>query len=386
MLNISRDSSKLNVSVDTVEFTISGGNFDIPGANRVVVYDRNNNESCTYGNRIRLHGKFGSHAMHVRVLDSGSELFFEGSPYAARYGQNIFSTSNVLRACNIAIKRAVHVFGINPESKIMDGWLSGEAVLKRVDLAVNFRLESKQVIKDVLKQVRRQLVEQYGPTRSNASTVYWAPKGGKQYSIVLYDKEAQVKHSTKKKANKYSEKLVDECLNVLRIEVRLRAGELKKLGLEWAGSWTEGKAEEVFRQYLAMLKLFSVTSGPLDDDELNRLPARMRPVLALHKLGGHDFHEKIYSGRTCQRHRDFFRGLGIDLRCPNQAEGTIISLDDYLSQANIIMATPDWMIAEGIAPKENRSKFPTNFSVPAPSAKRKVKDLLGSPWRHRSRM
>lgn len=350
-MNKSNNNYVLPVNIDTIEAFIEGGQFSTPNTDSVILYDHNGVQKMEYGNRMRIRGKLGVHSMNVRSLNSKNRFFFEGAIYACKYGQNTFTNSDLLTASRIAINKASKKCSFEVDSQLFEKFLEGDVELKRIDLAVNYRLNSKTEVQMVLKQIQRQLIEQHGAMRTNDSSACWAPKNGTEYSIVLYNKGDQMRHSMRGERNKpyYWDDLEKECETILRIEARLRKSALSKHGVLKVRDWKEGTADMLFRKYTSNLKLLNVTFGKVTDDELQAVPQRMRPVLALHKLGGNL--DQIYTPRTCQRHRDFFRRSGIDLRCPNQKEGTITSLSEYLSPEKAIVEAPEWMIEKGLAPR-----------------------------------
>lgn len=336
------------IQVDTIEFDLTGMSFDNPSPSEATVLNKETGEVKMYGNRVFLQGKGKSkHRMSVRLMDSG-RLRFSGSPYAFRYGQNMFTASDILRAVSIVIKRAIIVLGINPPQELLDRWLSGDVDLLRVDLAVNYRLATEADVLTVLTQVRRQLIEQDGPTRTSGSTVYWDPQEGKKYSICFYAKGPQMRRAKRYQGMDCRDQLITEAENILRVEIRLRRADLKKLGQLKVSDWKKDTAEKIFEQYLAKLNLMSVTSGSVTNKELSELPSRLRPVLALHKAG--EDLNRIYEPRTMQRHIKDFRDLGIDLKCPNQQQGSITSLSEYLSLDKAISDLPKWMVDAKLVP------------------------------------
>lgn len=340
--------SKIAVNIDTVKLKLEGMLFDIPGASVATLNDCNGKQLNSYGNRVPIKGNYGAHNMHVRTMNSGQELILEGSPFAFRYGQNVYTSSDLLRGCRLVIKRGMEEFDIKPSDSLLEKWREGDITLERVDLAVNFKLDSESEVKDVLKQTGRQLLEHGSPMGSYGSTVYFIPRKGKEYSICFYAKGQELRQAQKYVDLPSNDRLVKECENILRVEVRLRASELLELGLDKASAWDCDTPEKVFLQYMAKLKLLNVTSGPFNVRDLEDVPARLKPVMALHKSGV-DL-KRVYSERTCRRHNQFFSGRGIDLRCPNQPVESITSLREYLSPEKVINSPPEWMQAQGLVP------------------------------------
>ncbi len=344
-------NKKAAVNIDTVEFSVNGPRdcFSIPGATTARVISAEGEVLDSYQNRTAVPGQFGAHKFNVRTMHSGEQLQVHGSPYACLYGQNVFTSSDLKKGIIYALKKVCTEFGIKPTKDQKRAWLAGDIDLNRVDLAVNFRFASEEECMAMLRQIRRQLQEQGGSTKTNGSTVYWIPRDGKEYSIAFYAKGPQMRRL--KRFNKLpgKDKFLEECSFILRVEVRLRAEALRKLNLEKVHMWNEDSAQRAFAVYMRRLRLLSVTSGPVTAKELDDLPhRRLRPVLALHKAGC--ALDQVYSRSSLQRHRADFRKLGIDLRCPNQPAGTVIPLTKALSPSRAIKSPPNWMLEKRLVP------------------------------------
>ncbi len=342
---------KLLVNVDTEEFWVSGKTFKNPSNEEATLANTDTGEiRDRYGNREYMVGKRGVHRMSVRTKNSGKKLCFSGSPFACKFGQNIYTSPNILRGCLIGIKRAMKLYEIDPTQELLETWLAGDINLTRTDLAVNIRMRSEAEVFDTLDQIRWHLIGKYGTTRSSGTSVCWAPKEGKEYSIGFYAKAAQLRRSKQYRNHPERDRLIAEAETILRVELRLRAGELRKLKLEKASAWCSDTAEKVFRKYMARMKFLSVTSGTIADEELAKFPNNLRHVLALHKAGVNL--KRIYQPRTLQRHYKAFRDRGIDLRCPNQQGPTITALPKFLSPRKVINTPPKWMVDANLVPTD----------------------------------
>lgn len=344
--------SALWVNIDTVAFSVledKEGSFNLPNTSKAVVISEDGEIRNTYQNRVLIPGKYGTHTLAVRTKDSGKVLAISGSPYAYLYGQNVYTSSDIQTATYESLRFVRQKLGLKSTKAQRQKWREGDIYLDRVDLSVNFRMKSEKDVIRALKQIRRQLEGLRGSTRTNGTTVYWAPKNGKEFSISFYAKGPQMRQQKRFMALPERDKLLEECGTILRIEIRLQARELRKLGLDKVSAWDDQTAEKVFRQYLhEKIKLFSVTSGPMTEEELSKLPNRLRPVLALHKSGVEL--TDIYPKRTFQRHRSDFKKLGIDLLCPNQPKGTVIPLKTVISPRTSIKEAPEWMVKAELVP------------------------------------
>lgn len=340
--------TNISVNIDTVDFSVQGMQFHLPDATTARVTNTDGEILDEYQNRKAVIGQHGVHSIHVRTAHDRKELQIQGSPYAFLYGQNVYTASDLPQACLAALERVCKEFDMQPDSKLKSRWQQGDMDLHRVDLAVNFRLKSEQEVKTVIRQIARQLVEAGYPVNVNEHSVYWTPKKGKVFILAFYAKGAQMRRSKRIKKLADHDKLVDDAATMLRVELRLRASALRDLGLEKLSAWQPDTALNVFKRYMKKLKFLNVTSGRLEKEELDALPSRLRPVLALHKAG--ENLDAIFEPRTLQRHRSDFKKLGIDLRCPNQAEAITVSLPRMLSPEKVISKPPRWLCRRGFCP------------------------------------
>lgn len=360
-------TTEYTVNIDTVKYSVDGMNFHIPGATTAKVINDDGEILDSYQNRTPISGKFGSHTLQVRSKYSETQLEVEGSPYAYLYGQNVFTSSNLSKGCIKTLRQICKEFGFKPPLELSKRWINGDIDLKRVDIAVNFKMKSEAEVVSVLKQVRRQLEEQGGSTRTTGTTIYWVPRDGKEYSISFYAKGPQMRRLKRFKNLSHKGKLMKECEIILRVEIRLHANALRKLGLNKVSAWDEDSSQKAFIKYMSILQFLSVTSGAVNAKELAILPSRLRPVLAVHKAGGNL--ALIFGKRTLQRHMVDFRKRGIDLRCPNQPTGTEIPLTKLLSPKRVITSAPAWMKEASLVPPDRH--LPKDPMTPA-LTKRKV--------------
>lgn len=267
-----------------------------------------------------------------------------GSPYAFLAGQNVYTSSDLTKTCVAALRKLKSKIGLRPINEdVSRNWVFGEIDLYRVDISVNFRFDSEEQVLRVLTQLRRQLAETRGSVNKIGTTVYWSPQHGKRYQILAYAKgPLMVLKDGKDKSviSKEYERLIDDCSDILRIEVRLRRSELVELNLDKAWKWKKNTAQEVFMRYFKRLKILNVLSGRLDEDELDNVPNNLRPVSALLKLGA-DL-DGIYKPRTVSNYRSQFKKLGIDIRTPWREAKTIPLLKIMKSKCRLAKS-PAWL-------------------------------------------
>lgn len=347
------------VNIDTVRFSVRGVELELDNVTKAVIASADGEYLHTITNRKGVEGVSPRHRLQVRYkTKAGSkegELFVEGSPFAFRYGQNVFSSSDIHEACIPTLREVSQMLKFVASKETRKAWEDGVVELHRVDLAVNFVLESEAQVRQALKQLAHQIAAMPCQSSLHVRYVALAPRHASRYKISAYAKGSQMRLKTAgNHQEEVFERLVDECQTVLRIEVRLLRRELKDLGLTFVRDWEEDTAKRLFEKYFPKLPVHKVTFGPLSADDLKKIGERMRPILALH-MNGIDW-RPIYSPRSRARHKVHFAAHGIDLDAPHQTKPSI-SLRDLLSRKRAIMTTPRWLIDAGMAPRKKRKRI-----------------------------
>ena len=145
----------------------------------------------------------------------------------------------------------------------------------------------------------------------------------------------------------------------MRVEVRLRSAELKKRGLQGVKAWKDEAPKDIFDHYFRNVPVLNAMSARLSRADLEGVPDRLRPVVALRKLNAPM--ELVYLARTMVRHRSAFRKLQIDLHVP--ATEKVVPLAKVLT-ASRIKPTPPWLVDARFAPLlDEASKSPPPAKV-----------------------
>lgn len=347
------------VHVDTVNFTVSGIEWDVSGQARSWACNEDGEIFFDCTNRLPVTGKYGMHNLHVRYNPKTKTLSVEGSLFGFILGQNVFTSQRLAKGLVCVIQYLAMKLGFTfavPMQQLIDEHVT----LHRVDLAVNLQFESKPFVKTCLQQITRQLIEQDCTVHKAATSMYWTPQEGRYYSIIFYDKGEEVRRRCMNKAKsaddvqqKFIEDLCSECAGLLRVEVRLMSAELKKQGLQNVKAWGGEAPKETFNRYYSNVPVLNVVSSGLNSADFEGVPDRLRPVLALRKLNVPM--ELVYSDRTMARHRVEFRKRKIDLKCP--AQETAVPLANVLT-ASHIKPTPPWLVDARFAPLPDKAEEP----------------------------
>ncbi|WP_367189438.1 phage/plasmid replication protein [Burkholderia sp. Ed8] len=339
------------VNVDTVEFTVSGIEWDVSNQTRCLVSNADGEVLFNSTNRLPVTGKYGMHNLQVRYNPITKTLRVEGSLFGFILGQNVFTSQRLAKGLAWVISYLKKKLGFSfavPMQKLIDEHVT----LHRVDLAVNLQFGSGRFVKTCLRQIARQLIEQDCMVRKAFTSVYWTPQNSRYYSIIFYDKGEDVRRKYLPKAKRtgdreqtFFEARCNECDGLLRIEVRLRSAELKKRGLQNVKAWSGDAPKEIFNRYYRNVPVLNVVSSGMTRADFDGVPDRLRPVVALHKLNAPM--ELVYSERTMARHRATFRKQKIDLKSPARAK--VVPLAKVLT-ASRIKPTPTRLIDARFAP------------------------------------
>lgn len=334
-------------NIDTVRMRIAGMNFNIPGAAlSQIKKDRDQPVSNTRQLPVELAGKYGSHPLTISSPDSGNSLIIEGALAGFLFGQNVFTSHQLMPLVISCIKRVCQEFGWKPGRAQIERWKGGkDIVLERVDIAVNFRLGSERDVSVALTQIKRQAIEYNFGISGHGSTVYFRPNNGKSQSMKFYGKHAQLKRSSLGRKCPLHSKLETYCSGILRVELQLNTPALRASKLLNAYDWKDDSARAAFKMHFLEFRFLKITSGPICKDELAGLNPGLARFLVAHKLGA-DL-SLIYDERSIQRNFAAFRELGIDLKCPNSAEGTVLNITKVLHPMKAETA-PEWMRDAGI--------------------------------------
>ncbi|QQJ96434.1 hypothetical protein JG536_12515 [Burkholderia ambifaria] len=346
-------SENFQVNIDTVAFSVTGIDVNIPDTLSALIVTPDGEIVQKRSNRKAVLSIDGSSAMQIRHRSSANlpygELTIEGSPFAYIYGQNVWTSDSLKDATLPIILDICEKLNFTPNNETRKQWRNGNCELHRVDLAVNFQVGSENQADSALTQLKYLLASQRCQCHLHERYAALSPKNSKEYSVVAYAKGPQMRAKKSKfPDDSLYERLVIACEPLLRIEVRLRRSELRKLGLSRVCDWTEDTAKEVFSQYFKRLPLEGISYGPLSESDFEDIDDRMRPALALHMLGA-DW-RLFYADVTRARHKAYFRKLGINLDCPHQLKHQV-PLVEILSRKGAIACTPTWLIEAGMAPK-----------------------------------
>lgn len=327
-----------SINFDTVIFEIPEVKIELEKTTYLHVIANGDELVKRISNRKHIDGSKKKHRVSIRSNEFKNALLISGALHGFLYGQNVFTTSNLRRLCFETIREIRKKIHFYVSDIAREKWLAGDINILRIDVAKNFKFKSDEEALEILKQIRIQLASQNFVTKMNMTSAQWAPQNGAKYSVVFYAKGPQLERITKEN-EKEMMRLVDECDGVIRVEVRLLHGELKKLNLDKLSAWNFDTPEYIFNKYFSRVPLLNVTSDLITKDELDKFPKYMRTAMALHKAGI-DL-SLLYASGHVKRIRGYFRKEGIDFRCKSQKKTSVLLKDLFVDSRK--MKIPKWL-------------------------------------------
>lgn len=329
------------LNVDTIEFKVANPEITYAtNATKCMIVNSNGEIASIRTNRAKVPATSENHQVMYRTRSRGgllTEISFSGSPYAALYGQNIWTCTNVKRVIREFLAHCATHMGLSVRDHSKNSMLEF-VKLTRVDLAANLKFNSDREAEQFLADLRCQLGGSKTPISTCGSSIMICPRRGREYAVVLYNKGRELEQNRKRREQPGKE-VIQELTGTVRIELRLRTAELTELGLVSPNAWTPKIARSVFRKYFRRLPIYDAISIP-DKNALLKYPKKLRAPIAALSTGV--LIDQLYSPSTAQRLRRKLRDRGLGFESHPALSRSIKIATDLLSQARIATA-PLWM-------------------------------------------
>jgi II/X family phage/plasmid replication protein len=284
----------------------------------------------------------GSHSGTISVKRFRNGLIeFAGSPAKFLQGHNVFGSDDLLSLGSAMIERACATLGLELLDSELADIQAGRYDLKRVDINYSFATGTRENALAWIKTAASvlDLPRRGGGWLDRSTTVMWGGKKSRYWKLKAYCKGKELEaHELAGSLPKRTE-LQEWSDDKLRIELELHARQLQKRGLECASSWRIGTAQELFREYLAKLRLGGHLM--LSVAAVQSLPYRLRPTYT-NWARGEDLRQ-LMSRPTYYRHCRELLEFGINIAVPPQQEQvSSIPLSQYLETP--CMEVPVWAV------------------------------------------
>lgn len=353
----------LHINVDTVKFSVDGVVMSTTGATICTETNKYGEVVSSETSPQLLFGRDSRHALYYSYQPAKKRLTIEGALAGFLFGQNVFSTWKLKLTCWEVLMLARRRLKFDVSQETARDWSRGEGIhLERVDLAVNFGLNSNTQVEQVLGQVARQLSTR-ASMRKSRSTVYWEPNDGKEYTIGMIDLGSEVSRiygapctldfkplsqlSDEEKTRRDGyDKLPAHCRHILRMLVRVNAPGLQKHELDVAANWQDDSCTSLVQRYVGNLPLMNAVDRDVDSFAFETILPRHRHIMALYLT--HAPIDQIFSKRTRQRHVKMFLEQGYDITACAPCIDSM-PLGDFFGRCRP-MLPPAWLHQMGLRP------------------------------------
>lgn len=225
-------------------------------------------------------------SLRVRSVELGM-VEVSGNPAKWFQGHNLFGTDDVPGLFLATMERVASMVDVEPSDDDRAAWLRGDARISRVDCTTMLELDSLEEVMEWLRaadQVANVKWRGRGHYDPGTLTFGRSEKGkrAKDWQLVLYCKGKEISlpgHELNPELPMASE-LWEWAQNKLRIELRLRSAELKRLGLLTVGDWKDPEQAALLRgRYFSKVEMSEQQmmhisrEGDLKPSEMNALAA-----------------------------------------------------------------------------------------------------------------
>lgn len=249
----------------------------------------------------------------LRSLHTGpdGEIQFSGNPNKFLHGHNLFGSDDLIALMSATLEKVFRALDIHPTEENWTSLNCGQYTLSRIDLNTMYELPS---LSDVLAWIRAAANSSRSRHKSSGAlrgdTLYHG-KNSRRWSLKIYSKgqEIAVKGHELPEDLENREELIAWAKNKLRVELTLRSGELKQIGLKKAVDFYCSDLCNLLQSYRNRITL--ADNFALSSELLEMLPHRLRCTYLLWERG-EDLRGKL-SKNTFYNHRRQLLAHGVDI-------------------------------------------------------------------------
>lgn len=280
----------------------------------------------------------GSHEARMTVSSWGSDgdstashLVICGNPSKFLQGHNVIGIDDISLLIRLSYQKICERLAIQPVD-----YSDSDVRLSWVDINYMYELPSLSDVRAWLAAAEFSARSRSGRAVMSGSTVY-LQKHSRRWAIKFYSKYDEFA------AHPLPDGLADSGLvayseNLLRVELRLFAKELEKIGVKTLADLPTEKVSKIYGDYMS--KIILADRVRLPGREALELPAMLRSTYALW-YDGHDLRVML-SRPTFYRHRKLLleHGVDISLTAPTQKTNNVIPLMRTLTASQVQI--PAW--------------------------------------------
>ena len=268
----------------------------------------------TIDKRLPVTGSYDSR-LSVRTSDvlPGTDdtylIEISGNPVKWFQGHNIFGSDDLPNLIYETVLKLSSVLGLPQPQQYLDAIKKGSFTLSRVDITAMYSLPTRSDVYAWLNHAEKTCRTRSGTALSKGTTVYMN-KTSQRWSVVMYSKGQELeKHSLPTELQGGS--LENYADNKLRVELRLRAKELSKIGLCTGTPWLALDTWPLFKDYVGRIEM---TEQSIRADKLFEIPKFARMTYELWTRGA-DVRQFV-SDRKYYKDRKVLLSFGIDISVP----------------------------------------------------------------------
>lgn len=269
----------------------------------------------------KLEGSFES-SINIKTNDIdefgfGNQLYISGNPTKFLQGHNVIGP-----ACpNLLILRTLQkletICGFTLDELTVARINRGDYIIKRIDINCMYELPSLSDVRAFIDAAGMKSRTRHGRCSVKKGTFYYG-KNSKRWSIKGYSKFDEIMKGDKGHrlpAHLFNSPLLSFTENKLRLELVLRAPELKKItdrDNPTARQLLSQPICDLFNDYIARIDMSAQVS--LKDEQLLQLPRKVQGTYALWRQG-FDVRSTMANG-TFYRHKELLKQCDIDISMP----------------------------------------------------------------------
>ncbi|MCW8925852.1 MAG: phage/plasmid replication protein, II/X family [Xanthomonadales bacterium] len=272
-------------------------------------------ESLDWSTRCAI-SVVGSHEASLQVKSIGGDgqgaathLYLHGNPSKFLQGHNVFGSDDLLALVYDTYRTICDALKLTPQLQDLKAVREGRYSLSRLDINYSYALPTREDVLAWLRAAEFKSRTRHGRPASKGGTLYWG-KNSRRWSIKAYCKGEEIeapKHRLP--INLRETKLPEWADDKLRIELVLRAKQLKEMGFIEAGMLSAAEIRKVYREYLERLEMNEQIA--LTTEQLLEFPQKLRSTYTLWQIG-EDLRSTLPK-TTYYRHRKEMLEYGIDI-------------------------------------------------------------------------
>lgn len=296
----------------------------------------------------------GSHEMNLQVRtcthtpEYCSHLSISGNPAKFLQGHNLWGSDDIHGLAIATCERVASLLGIDPHPDDYAQWIAGAIKLTRVDVTQMFELRNQaEVLSWIRAAEQTAYMSHRGRGRLIGGTTLTFGEKSRRRRLKAYAKGLEVRKNIKAQPAirelPHALEYADRCL---RVELELKAMELKRIGLDTIAAWStddgvpcEAVTAALLREELGNMTM--TTTASLAPDVMQNLRPALRMAVQAWESGA-DLRETL-PRPTFYKYRKELLPFGIDIATllPKDVSN-VVPLHRVLEAKPV--GVPDWAI------------------------------------------